>query len=128
MILIFLSVSFGGMAAAGSGAVTGRHYDPLLQVLIRNGVITEQEAAVIQQEAGEIEKQQTEEIIKQVRKEVLPKPLRGLKFRMLSYIDYSAGATPQSNGGQKSYNRFAIKRGYFRVDKKRTSWLAGQEA
>lgn len=119
MILIFMSVSFGGIANAGS------HYDPLLQVLIKKGVITSKEADEIQREANTIEKQQTEQLTKQVQKETLPKPLRGLKFRMLSYLDYSAGETPQSNDGQKSYNKFAIKRGYFRVDKKITPWLAG---
>ncbi len=119
MILVFLSVSFGGMAVAG------RQYDPLLQVLIKKGVVTQKEAAEIQQEADTIEKQQTEELTKQVQKEAVPKPLRGLKFQMLSYLDYSAGETPQSNGGQKSYNQFAIKRGYFRVTKKITSWMGG---
>ncbi len=142
IILIFLSVSLGSMAVAGgmpatempsaggkasggSGVVAGSTYDPLLQVLIKKGIITEKEAAEIQQEAGRIKKQLQKETAKQVQKEAVPKPLRGLKFQMLSYLDYSAGEKPQSSGGQKSYNRLAIKRGYFRVTKKITSWMGG---
>jgi len=77
----------------------------------------------IQQEAAAIEKRQAEELTRQVQKKALPKPLRGLKFRMLSYLDYSAGEKNNKSGVRKSYNQFAIKRGYFRLDKKITSWL-----
>ncbi len=109
-------------------------HDPLIEVLIRKGVLTEDEAREIEKEAAEIEREreaekaraeamQHREEIREVRHDSIPKPLQGLKFRMLSYLDYSAGEENDSSGNSDSYNTFSIKRGYFRVDKKITPWL-----
>ncbi len=100
-------------------------YDPLLRVLIKKGIITKEEAKQIQKEAKELEEKEKIEIIKKAKADDnMPKALKGLKFRMLTYFDYSIGEHAASHGKQKSYNEFAIKRGYFRVDKKINSWLA----
>ncbi len=99
-------------------------HDPLIEILIRKGVLTEEEARQVEREAVALEKQRQEEVVEEVRHDVIPKPLRGLKFRMLSYLDYSTGSHPASEDSQNSYNQFAIKRGYFRVDKEIAPWLA----
>ncbi len=123
-ILVLISSIFGSTSAISSTNLAGK-YDPLIQVLIKKGILSEEEAREIQNEAKVIEEQQKSEMAKEIRKDVTPKALRGLKFQMLSYLDYSAGESAGSHGAQKSYNRFTIKRGYFRVTKKMTSWLGG---
>ncbi len=98
-------------------------HDPLIEVLIRKGILTEQEALEIEKEAQDLEKKRQKEVVEEVRHDVLPKALQGLRFRMLSYLDYSVGEKNDSSGSSDSFNRFAIKRGYFRVDKTITPWL-----
>jgi hypothetical protein len=109
-------------AAVALSAMAGTH-DPLVEVLIRKGILTEREAAEIEKEAAELELRRRREVVEEAKKRAVPKPLRGLRFRMLSYLDYSVGEHGAADKGQTSYNRFAIKRGYFRVDKKITPWL-----
>ncbi len=122
VLLLFICVSFLAVASV-SQLQAATSYSPLLQVLIRKGIITEQEAAEIEAEAAQIQQEQKEQMAREIRKEAVPRPLRGLKFRMLSYLDYSAGEEGEPGGGQKSWNRFTIKRAYFRVDKDITPWL-----
>ncbi len=113
-----------GFLAVSSVSAASASHDPLIEVLIRKGILTEDEAREIEKEAAAIEKQRRQEVVKEVRHDALPGPLRGLKFRMLSYLDYSAGQANDRSGNTDSYNRFSIKRGYFRVDKEITPWLA----
>ncbi|PIU54338.1 MAG: hypothetical protein COS90_01375 [Deltaproteobacteria bacterium CG07_land_8_20_14_0_80_60_11] len=94
--------------------------DPLLEVLIRKGVLTPEEASQIRKEANELEKerdkrvdkkvteveqkvnsqvdQKVATVEKQVEKKAadwkLPEALKGLKVGVLAYVDYSAGARP----------------------------------
>ncbi len=112
------------LAAVLVASTAASAHDPLIEVLIRKGILTEEEAQEVEREAAALEKQKQQEMVKEVRHEVLPKPLQGLKFRMLTYLDFSAGEKNDSSGNSDSYNKFAIKRGYFRVDKKITPWLA----
>ncbi len=117
LILLLLTPVLSGMSMAEVA------YSPLLQVLIKKGIITENEAIEIEQEAAQIKQEQQASMAQEIQKETVPKPLNGLKFRMLSYLDYSAGEKGVSGGGQDSWNRFTIKRAYFRVDKRITPWL-----
>jgi hypothetical protein len=98
-------------------------HDPLIEVLIRKGILTEEEARQVEQEAAAMEKERQEQVVEEVRHEVIPKPLRGLRLRMLSYLDYSIGENNNGSGERDSYNKFAITRGYFRVDKEIVPWL-----
>lgn len=94
--------------------------DPLLEVLIRKGVLTPQEAAQVQREARQLEKErekQVEEkvsaaqqkVAEEVDKKVaaaeqkvekkaadfkVPEVLKGLKVGVLAYVDYSVGNRP----------------------------------
>jgi len=110
-----------------SGALAASVHEPLVEVLIRKGILTEQEAQQIEKEAEILQEQrqqeQKEQLVKEMQQKSEPKALQGLKFRMLSYLDYSIGNTPEPDDGQSSYNKFAIKRGYLRVDKTITPWL-----
>jgi hypothetical protein len=94
--------------------------DPLLEVLIRKGVLTPQEAEQIQKEAKDLEQEREKKVDKKVtesqqkvttevdqkvaavEKKVekkaadwkLPEALKGLKIGVLAYVDYSVGASP----------------------------------
>ncbi len=109
-------------APAVQGGTVGQ-YDPLIQVLIKKGILSEKEAVEIQNEARAIETQQRSSLARDIKADATPKALKGLKFKMLAYLDYSTGQTAGSQGGHDSYNRFAIKRGYFRVYKTLAPWL-----
>jgi len=98
---------------------------PLLRVLIKKGIITTDEAIQIQREAEELKKEEERELVREIKPLSTPRAFKGLKFKVLSYLDYSIGEKAESHGGQKSYNRFSIKRGYFRVYKSITPWLHG---
>ncbi|NPA95100.1 MAG: hypothetical protein GXO58_06715 [Thermodesulfobacteria bacterium] len=121
----FLIAMILALWAGKSPVVHAQPQDPLLQVLIKKGILTEKEAEEIQAEAEALKRQEKERLAKEIRQEATPKAFRGLKFKMLAYLDYSIGETAESHGGQESYNRFTIKRGYFRVYKRITPWLQG---
>ncbi len=107
-----------------NNAISSTEMAPLLRVLIKKGIITREEAIEIQKEAQELEKK--EELKEQkLETSTTPKAFKGLKFKVLSYLDYSVGQVAESNGKTKNYNRFSIKRGYFRVYKTLTPWLHG---
>ncbi len=118
-ILFFLVLSLFGLKAS-----IASKYDPLLKVLIKKGIITKEEAIEIQKEAKELEEKERLEKFEKLKVDSTPKALKDLKFRMLTYFDYSIGEHASAHGKGTSYNEFAIKRGYFRVDKKINSWLA----
>ena len=52
------------------------------------------------------------------------KAFEGLSFSAQTYIEYSAGKTPAEQGKTKSYNQFALTRGYFTLKKKIAPWLS----
>ncbi len=124
VVAVFIVCLMSGFVAVSAATAAAAAHAPLIEVLIRKGILTEDEAREIEKEASEFEKQRRQEVVKEVRYDVLPKPLQGLKFRMLSYLDYSAGQSNDSAGNAENYNKFSIKRGYFRMDKKITPWLA----
>jgi hypothetical protein len=100
--------------------------DPLLEVLIRKGVLSPEEAAEVQKEAKEVERErekkvekkvtETEQKVTNVEQETetitdkvaavekkvadwkLPEALKGLQIGVLAYIDYSLGDRPTFRG------------------------------
>lgn len=104
------------------GAAKAADRDPLLDVLINKGILTQQEAVQVQQEAA----QKQEEMVKDIQKKSVPKALQGLKFEALGYIDYSAGKSGGTGDTQSSYNKFSLTRGYLGVKKDITPWLGGR--
>ena len=115
---------FGSTSALASANLAGR-YDPLIQVLIKKGIPSVEEASQIQKEAMALEQKQRQELARKIEGNATPEALKGLKFQMLAFLDYSVGENTGSHEGQKSYDRFQIKHGYFRVTKKMTSSLGG---
>ncbi len=112
--------------------------DPLLEVLIRKGVLTAEEAAQVEKEARALEREREKKVQEQVKEQVaekvqkvekkatawkMPEALKGLKVGVLSYIDYSLGSTPIAHGDHNSLNRFTLTRGYLNVQKEITPWL-----
>jgi hypothetical protein len=99
--------------------------DPLIDILIRKGVITKQEAEEIEKEAGELENQRQEKIVKEIKdkKLAVPKGLKGVKVGMLGYVDYSYGDEPEPSGGESDLNRFKVTRTYLTVKKEILPWF-----
>jgi polyhydroxyalkanoate synthesis regulator phasin len=119
--------------------------DPLLEVLIRKGVLTPEEARQVEKEAKALEQEKEKKVQEQVKEQVtekvqkaeasvekkmekkatawkVPKALKGLKVGVLSYIDYSVGSAPIAHG-KRSLNQFTLTRGYLNVEKEITPWL-----
>ncbi len=92
--------------------------DPLLRVLIKKGILTEQEAIEIQKEAKQLKKQEEERRLAKIDSgSKVPKGLKGIKVGMLTYLDYSIGKEPLASSESGFYSRFRITRGYFTVKK-----------
>ncbi len=87
--------------------------DPLIDILIRKGILTEHDAEGIDKEARTLEKQRQQ----------LPKALKGLKVGILAYIDYSAGQEPEPDDRESSFNEFRLTRGYLTVKKELLPWM-----
>jgi hypothetical protein len=134
------------LVAALGVAPAGAARDPLLEVLIRKGVLTPEEARQVEKEARALEREREKKVQEQVKEQVtekvqkaeervekkvekkatawkVPEALKGLKVGVLSYLDYSLGSTPIAHGDHNSLNRFTLTRGYLNVQKEITPWL-----
>ncbi len=134
-----------GLTAALGTAPALAARDPLLEVLIRKGILTPEEARQVEREAKTLEQEREKKVQEQVKEQVtekvqaaeanvekkvekkaaawkVPEPLRGLKVGVLSYVDYSVGSTPIPHG-KRSLNQFTLGRGYLIVEKELTPWL-----
>ena len=122
-----------------SSVFAGDITDPILKKLVEKGVLTKQEAMSVMQEmekeSVEQEKVVEQKIDKKVA-EVAPaegkdlgdvvKAMKGFKFGLLWYLSYMDGKGADVGGKAgdgESHNRFAIKRGYFRVTKTFVPWF-----
>ncbi|MCS7279973.1 MAG: hypothetical protein NZ530_07990 [Thermodesulfobacteriaceae bacterium] len=129
--LVFPLVSLPNLLMASESSSLN---DPLLKILIKKGVLTEEEALQIKKEAEKEAKKEKEEIIKttteKIQKEglALPSALKGLKVGTTTYIDYSIGYLPDrlkaGEYSKKGYNYFALTRAYITVEKEVTPWLS----
>jgi hypothetical protein len=99
--------------------------DPLIEILIRKGILTEQEAKEIRAEAKALEEDRQKQVVEQIEKKgaPMPKGLKDVSVGMLAYIDYSSGQRPLSGDREESYNEFRLTRGYLTVKKELTPWL-----
>ncbi|QJA06533.1 hypothetical protein FVE67_06870 [Thermosulfurimonas marina] len=119
------------LAAFGYAPVRAAQIDdPLLRVLVRKGILTEEEALEIKKEAELEAQKQKEEVAKAAAEKVakeglaLPKALRGVKFGTLTYLDYTNGYGPFDNGKEEGQSYFTVMRAYFNFKKKINSWLS----
>ncbi|MEF3168054.1 MAG: hypothetical protein K6360_01780 [Deltaproteobacteria bacterium] len=124
----FCALSFMVTGLLGNAWAAVSSNDALIQVLIKKGILTKEEAENIQKEAAAVQKKQQEEVVKEVSKSgvALPDALKGLKIGGLGYIDYSAGQKPLSDNESKNFNTFNLTRGYLTVQKTITPWLSGR--
>ncbi len=69
-----------------------------------------------------------DKIAKNVQDNVL-KPfqgVKGLKFGMTAYLDYSYGEAPEFNDGHTNYNKFSLTRGYLTFQQTILPWLSAR--
>jgi hypothetical protein len=123
--------------------------DPLLEVLIKKGILTPEEARQVEKEASQLEKvreQQVDQKVKAAEQKVvdqvdqklssvekkvekktadvkIPEALKGLKVGVTAYIDYSLGSIPRPHSGSNGLNKWHLGRGYLNVQKEITPWL-----
>jgi hypothetical protein len=108
--------------------------NPLLKKLVEKGILTQEEALSIMQDARKdtaVEEKKVEEKIEQKIAEVKPadkdtadviKAFKGFKLGLLWFLSYQNG---QENNDQ-DFSRFAIKRGYLTVQKEFMSWFSAR--
>ncbi len=120
-----LVVAFLVFLFSGTVAFSYSPDDPLLKVLVRKGILTQEEAREIAAEANrekakEVERLK-EEVASQVERKIpeIPKALKGVKLGTLTYVDFSWG---RERDEDKS--AFEITRGYLNFKKKINSWLS----
>ena len=117
----------GGLAFAQSN--DPQKLDPLLELLVKKGVITEAEATALQAEAD------TEKAAQAVpappsaapatpaAPAELPAALKGLKIGTTTYVSYQDGSANNSSGVGLDYSKFVLKRGYIDVRKEITPYF-----
>ncbi len=105
-ILLIVTTLLIGMG--NYGYASDAKQNPLIDKLIKKGVLTEKDASEIKRQDTGFE---------------LPKALKGLKVEALWYLDYSSGEGPESGDESSSYNKFRVTRGYLTVKKELQPWL-----
>jgi hypothetical protein len=106
--LIVTSLLIGMESFDYAQAQSDTKQDPLIDKLIKKGVLTEEDAAEIRQ---------------QDKGFTLPKGLKGVKVGALWYFDYSSGEVPESNDDKSNFNEFSVTRGYLTVKKELFPWF-----
>jgi len=136
LVLVF------GWTAALAAQEPAEKMDPLLQLLVEQGVITEEQALAVQVEydrraaeeaaparAAEPEEEPTAPAVEPVAEEVA-QPAAGenlsgvkdLKVGALTYLSYQDGTTADGS----DYSQFRIKRGYIDIRKKITPYFSAR--
>jgi len=130
--LVMLGVLVLGLAGGFGFAQTndGPKLDPLLELLVKKGVITEAEATALQAEAAAKEAPvapapaPTEPAAQPAPVPAaapaapeLPAALKGLKIGTTTYLSYQDGSANDSSGAGQDYSRFVLKRGYIDIRK-----------
>jgi len=135
-----LVVVVAALALVSTGAVwaDGAELDPLLELLVKRGLITQEEGEAVQAEydrrdgaaapGGDAESAATRQVVvaeAQAPAPELPKALKGLKICTTTYISYQRGSEYDGVPGETSdYSKATIKRGYLDIRKKVTPWLS----
>jgi len=121
---IFITSILSLLFSAGDPALASES-DALIKILIKKGILTEEEAAGIKKEVQKDEEKRQEKIVKEIKEKELavPKGLKGIKVGMLAYMDYSNGDSPEFNDGESDLNEFRVTRGYLTVKKEILPWF-----
>ncbi len=97
-IVLFVTTLLIGMGNYGPArAESDAKPDPLIDRLIRKGILTEEEAEETRQEEAVLEKQMRQKEAAEIQDKglELPKGLKGVKLGALWYLDYSSGDEPE---------------------------------
>ncbi len=139
--LVMLGVFVLGLAGGLGFAQTDdpRALDPLLELLVKKGVITEAEATALQAEAAAKEAPvapappPTEPAAQPAPVPAaapaaaeLPAALKGLKIGTTAYLSYQDGSANDSSGAGQDYSKFVLKRGYIDVRKEITPYFSAR--
>lgn len=130
--LVMLGVLVLGLAGGIGFAQTNDPptLDPLLELLVKKGVITEAEAAALQAEAAAKETpvapaptpapaatQPAPAAAAAPAAAELPAALKGLKIGTTAYMSYQDGSANDSSGAGLDFSKFVLKRGYIDIRK-----------
>jgi hypothetical protein len=112
VIVLMLAIALPAMAMADDTGL-----DPLLELLVRKGVITQEEAQALQTEA---DAEESTPAVAPAAPAAEPAPasapaLKGLKIGTTTYLSYQDGQT-----GGDDFSQFRIKRGYVDIRQKIT--------
>jgi hypothetical protein len=136
--LVMLGVLVLGLAGGLGFAQTddGLKLDPLLELLVKKGVITEAEATALQAEAAAKEApvepapasampaaQPAPAPAAAPAAAELPAALKGLKIGTTTYLSYQDGSANNSSGVGQDYSKFVLKRGYIDIRKEVAPYL-----
>lgn len=115
-------------------ALAAQKRDPLIEILIRKGILTEQEALQVEGEAKALEEERKQKVVEEIEKKgpTLPEGLKGISVGMLGYLDYSSGKSPEDGKSpeewntESSFNSFNVTRGYLTVKKQLMPWMGAR--
>ncbi|MGQ9745856.1 MAG: hypothetical protein ACUVQV_07760 [Dissulfurimicrobium sp.] len=125
-LIALLFLAFAVSAAYAQEAASNR--DVLIDILVKKGIITQEEAKTIEAEAKAVQEKSEQKVVNEIKTKGLavPDALKGLSISGLAYIDYSTGQKPLSGNKSKNFNAFDLTRGYLTVQKTITPWLSGR--
>ena len=115
LLVLLLCVMGAGSLRAASGIE-----DPLLRILVRKGILTEEEAREIKREAEAEAAREKQARIRAERE----KREKAVKVGTLTYLDYSNGYGPFDGGKEDGRSYFAVTRGYLNFKKRINPWLS----
>ncbi len=111
--------------------------DPILKKLVEKGILTKEEAISVMQEIKKENTEKEEKVEEKIEQKVaeatsmenkdidkIVKALKGFKFGGLWYLSYQNGV--DGEGSDDGFSQFAIKRGYFTVEKEFLPWFSGR--
>jgi hypothetical protein len=113
----------GGLAFAQSSDPP--KLDPLLELLVKKGVITATEATALQAEvaAEKAAPAAPAPPAAPAAAAELPAALKGLKIGTTTYLSYQDGSANDSTGAGQDYSKFVLKRAYIDVRKEITPYF-----
>ena len=124
-ILLGLCLSLGGLTLSWAGEMDAKQ---LINLLQKKGIITQEEAKSLMEEARSNAKKEKTEIKSEIKEDLksaakkgdfLPPALQGFKFGTTIFADWEAKST--NNGS--STNQFALNRAYATLTKEFNGWL-----
>ena len=125
--LITVFLVFAASLAYAQGEAASRE-DVLISILVKKGILTQEEAKAIEAEAEATQKKHEQKIVEDIKTKGLavPNALKGLSISGLGYIDYSVGEIARPGNKETNLNKFTLTRGYLTIQKNINDWMSGR--